>query len=374
MTRLRTGIFAAAVAGGALGGWWMSRPAAGSENRDGQVLVAPHREWEVSEREIERWVPRGQQLNPVGFGSGGDITALVTENPRKGYLFEYTSPTRPLTGGRGHGYGPRSIPDAPDAKTPTSVVGVTGDGFALFLDQHTAAVGAWDIGGIRLLIVTKLDSTPVVQTACAPDAHTITFLESSHRDTILFRSLDGLADRRLDIGSSLADSSRAPWTTATLTGLLGAGCVLWGPNWSGLIPVTDSTVGPPWPLRWSSAYISTFSRMVNWISRSPPAAITRDVTVFPGGIAVLPADGKAIDLYSFHGGRYLETLVLPRPALRIAGAPNRLFVLSQAQDTILLASYVLPQNARDLRPAGWEQERTDRPVPDWLGRARAPRR
>jgi hypothetical protein len=350
----------------------MSRTEGGAESRKGQVLVAPHREWEVMERELERRTPRGLQLSPLGFGSGGYITALATDNPRGGYLFEYTSPTRPLNGG--HEYDPGRTADEPEARTPTSVVGVTGDGYALFLDQNTAAVGAWDISGLRLRIVARLDSVPVVQTACAPDTRTIAFLESSHPGSIRFRSLEGLGDRQIDIRSGLVDSSHAPWTTATLTGLMGAGCALWAPSWSDVIPVTDSAVGRPWTLRWSSPRVSPFSRVIKWFRGFPPSAITRDVTVFPGGIAVLPADGKAIDLYSFHGGHYLETLVLPRPALRIAGAPDRLFVLSQAQDTILLASYVLPQNARELTPPGWHQERGDRPAPPWLGRVRAPRR
>ena len=257
---------------------------------------------------METWVPRGLPLHALGFGSGGNITALVTENPRRGYLFAYTSPTPPLGGGTGWGWGPHPSADSPAAQTPTSVVGVTADGFALFLDQNTANVGVWDVGAVRILIAARLDSAPVVQTACAPDTRTITFLESAHPDTIRFRSLDGLADRQIELRANLVDSSRAPWTTATLTGLMGAGCVLWAPSWSEVVPVTDSAVGPPWALRWSSVHVPTLSRVANWFRGSPqPApAITRDVTVFPGGIAVLPADGKAIDLYSFHGGNYLE--------------------------------------------------------------------
>lgn len=362
------GILTAAGLGVVLACGRFGAPISEQGHRTAQVLVTPNQEWEVPEHEIERRFPRGRQLQVLGFGSGGGITALVTQIPRRGYTFFYDSPSRGFDVGRDLGWSPHQGVSRLTTTTPSSIVGVTVDGFVLILDQNTSAVGVWGAGGGRLLIAGVLDSLSKVQAACAPDARTVIFLESASRDTVRFQSLGQAGDRVGGTVLSANGNANAPWETATLTGLMGAGCVLWAPSWREVVPIPDTTLGAPWVLRWSSRRPPMLSRIVHWFhgSRQPAPVITRDITVFPGGIAVLPSDGKAIDLYSFADGRYLETLALPRPALRIAGAPNRLFVLSQAQDSILLASYTLPLNARALAPDGWQQERTDEPVPAWL--------
>jgi hypothetical protein len=65
-----------------------------------------------------------------------------------------------------------------------------------------------------------------------------------------------------------------------------------------------------------------------------------------------------VDLYAADGA-YLETLVLPARALRIAADGERLYVLRQARDSVLMASYVLPWGIRSrIRAAVPAQART----------------
>lgn len=340
-----------------------TRHVGGSPSGPERQVAPAEREWEVRERQVERFRPRGQSLQAIGFGSGGSITTVVLKSPRAIYQFDYFSPTV-VTGGLARWWEPYP-PGMLQLTAPTDVVGVTSDGIPLYLDASTATVKTSTISAQRVLVIA-LDSTPAVQSACALDARTFAFVESSRPDTVFLRSIGQRTARRVALVPRDLEALPTPWSTVRLDGSMGAGCALWAPTWPDVVTIADSTVHPQWSLPFRSSAMAWPTRLLAWLRhRDSRPVIARDVTVFPGGVAVLSASGDGVDLYSMDRGVYLETIALPRPALRITGAGPRLFVLSQAQDTVRLASYVLPENARALAPHGG-LPRIPPPPPAWL--------
>ncbi|MHB1863064.1 MAG: hypothetical protein ACYCVL_08845 [Gemmatimonadaceae bacterium] len=322
------------------------------------------REWEVPEWQVARFLAHGQPLQAVGFGSGGSITTLVQQAPRAIYQFEYSNP-QVVTGGLTQWWNP-AAPGVLPLDTPTDVVGVTPDGVPLYLDSSTATVKTSTISGQRVLVAV-LDTLPVVQSACALDTRTIAFVESIHPDTVFIRRIGQSVPRAVPLMATPGDSLPPSWTGARFGGSMGSGCALWAPHWRRVATIVDSTIRSEGRLRWASTTPAWWRRLLAWVARrAVRPEFAEDVTVFPGGVAVLSDAGTAIDLYAMDSGEYLRSMPLPRPALRIAGAGPRIFTLRQARDSILLASYVLPQMARALAPqAGGLPAETASP-PKWL--------
>lgn len=322
------------------------------------------REWEVPEWQVERFLAHGQPLQAIGFGSGGSITTLVQQAPRAIYQFEYSNP-QVVTGGLTRWWKP-AAPGLLSLDTPTDVVGVTPDGVPLYLDSSTATVKTSTISGQRVLVAV-LDTLPAVQSACALDTRTIAFVESIHPDTVFIRRIGQPVPRAVPLMATPGDSLPRSWTAARFGGSMGSGCALWAPHWRSVATFVDSTVRSEWPLHWTSTTAGWPQRLLAWLThRTVRPVFAEDVTVFPGGVAVLSDAGTAIDLYAMDSGEYLGSMPLPRPALRIAGAGPRIFTLRQARDSILFASYVLPQMARALAPqAGGLPAETASP-PKWL--------
>ncbi len=326
------------------------------------------REWEVPEWQAERFLEHGQPLQAIGFGSGGSITTLVQKEPRAIYQFEYSNP-QIVTGGLTRWWKPVT-PGVLPVHTPTDVVGVTPDGIPLYLDSTTAAVVTSTISGQRVLVAV-LDTLPVVQSACAVDSRTIAFVESVHPDTVFIQRIGQPVRRAVSLMPTAGESLPPSWAAARFGGAMGAGCALWAPHWQSVATLVDSTIDSEWRLRWASTRPAWWRRLGAWVAgRTIRPVFAEDVTVFPGGVAVLSDAGTAIDLYAMDDGKYLGSMPLPQPTLRIAGAGPRIFTLRQSLDSILFASYVLPPPARALASqAGHRLDEAASP-PQWLRRLR----
>lgn len=321
-------------------------------------------EWEVPEWQLNRYLAHGQPLEAIGFGSGGNITTVVQRNPRAIYQFEYSDP-RIVTGGLTSWAKPGASGLLP-IDSPTDVVGVTPDGIPLYLDASTATVKTSTISGQRVLVAV-LDSLPVVQSACAIDARTIAFVEARHPDTVFVRRISASSPRAVPLVAAPRDSLPPVWTVTRFGGAMGSGCVLWAPNWRSVATLVDATIHSEWPLHWASATPSWPRRLLAWLThRTVRPVFAEDVTMFPGGVAVLSDAGTVIDLYGMDAGQYLRSLSLPRPVLRIGGDEARIFTLRQASDSILFASFILPETARALaNKVGRGLAETDS-TPQWL--------
>lgn len=330
-----------------------------------ELVRAKYSNGEVPEWQLNRYLAHGQRLEAIGFGSGGNITTVVQRNPRAIYQFEYSDP-RIVTGGLTSWAKPGASGLLP-IDSPTDVVGVTPDGIPLYLDASTATVKTSTISGQRVLVAV-LDSLPVVQSACAIDARTITFVEARHPDTVFVRRISALSPPAVPLVAAPRDSLPPPvWTATRFGGAMGSGCVLWAPNWRSVATLVDSTIHSEWPLHWASATPSWPRRLLAWLThRTVRPVFAEDVTMFPGGVAVLSDAGTVIDLYGMDAGQYLRSLSLPRPVLRIGGDEARIFTLRQASGSILFASFILPETARALaNKVGRGLAETDS-TPQWL--------
>lgn len=352
-------------------------------HRDGSAvnprvtLSAADREWEVRERRVERYLTQAQPLEPLGFGSGGGLTALVVRSPRAYHQFSYFDPAFP-TGGLVADER-KVVPEVP-LPSPTDVVGVTDDGIVMYLDDSTGFVTTSSPSNRRVRVVA-FDTTRRVQSACALDGGTIAFIERAHPGNVFVRETDHDIERtvavRLDTGFS------APaWSDLRLTGSLGSGCALWSPTGSHVAILTPALVAhspadtarrapPIWPVvRDSLAWYDRIRRFVLGVGtrRCDPRA-QRDVTILPGVVAVLAGCGDVIKLFAMDEGEYIEGIQLLHPTLRIAGAGPRVFALRQSGDSIFLASYVVPSTTRArVRMAALPD--TTSPPPAWLRMAR----
>ena len=295
-------------------------------------IVTATSEWEVREWRLELALGR-ERFEPLGFGSGGGLTALVQRTPRAAYQFTYYQPQLPMGGNVAREANGELLP----LNAPSDVVGVTDDGITLYLDQSTGTVKATTISAQRS-VVSVLDAHGQVQSACAIDDRTIAFIEPAHLDTVFLQNVQTKSTQIVQLSPESQHQPVEAWGSARLGGLLGTGCVLWRPEQ----PYVTLLGGPP-PRRVPLLHEteSWLSRMRRWLTRGLPMALVRDATTFPGGVAVLNGSGLFIDLYR-HSGAYIESVTLPRSALRIAGSPGRLFVLSQSRDRIFLGSYVIP--------------------------------
>lgn len=309
-------------------------------------FVAP--EWEVREWKVERYIARGHHLEPVAFRSGGGVTALLQRSPLAMYEFMFDVPGHPA-GGLAD---PRKawIEGNPPFGSPSDIAGVTRDGVTLYLDGATGDIKAQTVSSRRAEVL-DLGTSGSVQSACALGPNAFAYIDGSQPGEIFVRYVDSSAPaRRLAFPSGLVDSNEVRWSQLRFGGSNGGACVLWAPRMRAVVVVGDTAlhaiddfIEPVKPEPW-------FARIWHWLSRTPPHPYALDVTSVPGAVAVLVAGstsgaGRIVDFYA-DSGSYLETMVLPRRALRVAGNHQRLFVLRESLDSILFASYVLPWSLR----------------------------
>jgi hypothetical protein len=324
-------------------------------------------EWETREARVERWVPHGAHIVPLAFRSGGGLTALLQDSPRATFEFTFSNPAWPLGGVLTQD----TLSDTPNLGLPSDIVGVTRDGVPWYLDRQTGRVVSETISSRRELIAT-LDTVGTVRSACALGGRAIAYVTAQDSAELFVRDLATGSTNVVAFPPPYAGRWSVRWSDVRFGGSLNGQCVLWSSRMSTAMLVSDSAVRLLGPFVEPVRPEAWYRRLARWITRVGPPVYALDATSFPGGIAVLfgghtAGAGRMVDLYS-DSGAYLETMVLPRPALRVAGNDARLFVLSESLDSILLASYILPAAVRSrAQPTDTETTKIDiRLPPKWL--------
>ncbi len=227
--------------------------------------------------------------------------------------------------------------------------GVTPDGITWYLDSASGRVVSRTVSATSKIEAT-LDSAGAPRVGCVIDGRAIAFIENAHPETVFVQPLSPPAHvRALRIPRGYVDGLAVRWPEVHFGGSLGGPCLMWAPRMSTVMIVTDSAVRPLGPFV-EPVIQEPWYRSIWYRIRHSAPVYTRDATSYPGGVAVLFAGHTAgadrmVDLYA-ESGAYLQTLVLPHRALRVAGNGERIYVLSQRLDSILLASYILPWSIR----------------------------
>jgi hypothetical protein len=322
-----------------------------------RVFASGQFEWHARVRRMERILPNGLRVDPLAIRAGGGLLAVLHDSPltttelmlweaaRAGSLHVAASPSQ-TTEFRGFG-------SDPALGKPADVVNVSEDGIAWFLDSDRLRITSQDVGGMRKVIGYIRPPSPV-RRACALTDSLIAYLRDDDIGGVyIYDLLPGSGVRRFEIPRQLLDTATVAWADVRLAGSRGGPCVAFAGHMPGLAIITDEEV------RAVAAFVepaapkpSRLSRL--WSTRRGDSIEVLDATSVPGAVAVLwagPSDsaGRLVDFYSLRGS-YMRTMVLPRRALRIAGAPHRLYVLAQYNDSAVVASWVLPSAIRQAAP------------------------
>lgn len=237
----------------------------------------------------------------------------------------------------------------PPLGAASDVIGITPDGVTWYLDSASGRVVSHNVGSTTAIEAT-LDTLGAPRAGCVLEGKSIAFIDNAHPETVFVKPLSPASRARaLAIPRGYVDGGAVKWRDVHFGGSLGGPCVMWAPRMRSVLIVSDSAVRSLGPFIEPVVHEPWYRSIWYWMTRTTPV-YTRDATSYPGGVAVLFAGHTAgadrmIDLYA-DSGTYLQTLVLPRRALRVAGNGERIYVLSQRLDSILLSSYILPWSIR----------------------------
>jgi len=316
-----------------------------------RVATIEKPEWTVREPAVERLLAGGQRLNVVAFRAGGGLIALLQHAPDAWWGFMFQAPGAPSGGAIGappHGMSAPGFTTELRSriKSPSDIVGVSADGVAWYLDAATGRITSLSVSGYRAPIPgLRLPGT--ARRACALAGGAIAFLDDTAPGRVFVQDLNRIGgDRSLTLPTQLLTDAGAEWSELRFGGSLGGPCILWAPVLPTVVVVTDSATRPLGPFIETMRPDPWYTRFRRWVERKPSPVAAISATSFPGGVAVLfggrtPYAHRLVDFYS-KTGRYLESMLLPKPALSIAEGESRLFVLSQIGGAVRLASYILP--------------------------------
>jgi hypothetical protein len=286
----------------------------------------------------------GEKLQPISFRSGGGVTSLLRKGPAL-FEFIYDSPNAPAAEIW------RSSAAATRRDLPIGLIGVTPEGFSLFIDAD-GVVRAISVGGYTGPIAT-LSRRDTVASGCAvDDFRAVAYVARNRPDTVLIVTLG--EPSRHPVFPTNDPHRESDWSTFRFSGSLGGPCVLWSPQSKRLLLVSDTGVNV---VKVRDEHIINEplgQKLWRWLGLLPPRTYLSDVTSFPGGIAILAAgrasaDRQLVDLYGV-AGAYLGSIHLERPVIAIAGAPGRLFTVEEERDQFMVASYALPATVRAAAP------------------------
>lgn len=321
-----------------------------------RAFASGHIEWQARVRRMERILPNAARIDPIAMRAGGGILAVLHNRPltttelmlgdaaRAGSLHVSASPSQ-TTEFRGFGRNPA-------LGKPADVVNVSKDGIAWYLDSDRLRITSQDVGGMRSVMGYIHPKGPV-RRACALTDSLIAYLRDDDIGGVyIYPQVPGSEVRRFEIPQQLLTATVA-WPHVRLAGSRGGPCVAFAGHMPGLAIITDEEV------RSVAAFVELPGRKQGrlsrlWSTRRPDSIDVLDATSVPGAVAVLWAGrsdsaGRLVDFYSLRGA-YMHTMVLPRRALRIAGAPHRLYVLAQYNDSVVVSSWVLPSVIRQAAP------------------------
>jgi len=311
-----------------------------------RLVVRALPEWERNITNL-----RGATSTPIALRAGSGLAVSLHAPSIHHWKFPLADSGRIYAGGPHY---PRQWEYSIPIYRPADVVGVSDEGIVWILDQAYGRVVGEDVGGRRSL-VASFGIRETVHTACAPSEHTIAFLDDARPQRILLHDVRAGQTRSVPMPDGFVEDSTVRWDQLRFGGASGGPCVIRAPWMTGVIIVSDSMVSTidrfVEPIL-SDVHLGSNGHPTDEIS-SPlvsPIIGALDVTGFPGGVAVLfkgrtAAAGRLVDLYST-SGEYLETMLLPRRTLRIAGTSNRIVALSASVDSVYLASYILPARIR----------------------------
>ena len=316
--------------------------------------VAP--EWEVREPRVEGAISAEHpQLRPVAFRATEGLVVLLTTAPAGTWLFLYDRPEFPA-----HGLIPRGGRTVQAFRgEPSDIVEVTEAGEAWLLSTATGALLSRTTGS-GTTSVGNVGAERRASRACRSATDTVVWLDREAPGRLYVRALSQHQPAHvLEVPMSARREFGRMWSHVQLAGSTFGGCVLWAPQSREVLLVRGRD------LRLLTAPEDTdrprgrLLRLLSQIGFGRPSPRIRDATTYARGVAILregPAGGGgAIVDFVLADGTRLPPVRLQRPALRIAGARYRFFVLSQQSDTIRLASYALPFDARPPRTDATEQ-------------------
>jgi hypothetical protein len=309
-------------------------------------------DWERNHWNVTWHFERAGGLRPVAFRAGPRAMVSLLSGPPTHHFQFITRCTKCV------GYGvvkpfDRPMP-FPSPGHVSDVIGHTAAGVPWVLDSANGWVSQTDIGS-GVLRVAELGARFRTRRACMADTTSIWFLDDRRGGTVYRRAT--AAPKVLDsirIPAAVHADFAAAWDSVRFAGAYGEPCLLFGTQLGSLISL--DTIGPQVisALRSTPPPLSRWHRLRRALQRTEVRAPIRDVTRFPGGIAVLRGgtlltDGNTVDLYD-RSGAYTRTIRLSRGmARRIAGSDRGLFAIRTHKDTVLLAQYPLPRELVQLR-------------------------
>jgi hypothetical protein len=313
-------------------------------------IVRP--DWERNNWEVTWAIERAGGLRPLAFRAGPRAIVSLLAGPPMNHWQFMTECVKCVAGGA-------VAPASPSSPYPSpghvvDLVGHSAAGVPWALDSSAGWVSETDVGG-GVRRVASLGARFRTRRGCMSDTTAIWFLDDRHRGTVYRRAtaapflLDSVA-----IPSSVRAAFAASWDSVRFAGVYGEPCLLFGAHLPALVSLDPTGLRVIDALRSTPLPVSRWQRVRRFVQRTDVRAPIRDVTRFPGGIAVLRGgtvltDGNTVDLYD-RSGRYTRTIRLSRGmARRIAGSDRGLFALRTHKDTVLLARYPLPSELVDLR-------------------------
>jgi hypothetical protein len=243
-------------------------------------------------------------------------------------------------------------------------------GEVLHLDGQGGVVVAENIGG-DLTVRGRLPSRAPILAACSSDGQYISYADSLTPGVVRVHDLrfpDSI--RELVLPPEFLAEGPSTWAGVQMGGAPGEPCVLVAPRAGQFAVIEGDSVVWTAALHEPLAMAPPRSRWERFLDRfrgqpPPPPVGPLDATSYAGGIAVLhqgatAEGGRLVDLYDRRGA-YRETMILPRPAARIASTGTELLAMGHDGRQWWIALFWFPGEAPDPPPA------------DTLAAARLPR-
>jgi len=300
-------------------------------------------------------------VNPLAMRAGAGLVSLLQGPPASQFwMFVLADSANAVAGFR---IDPQEVSDLPRLGDPVDIPGITADAWTLLLDRRSGRILGQDVGGNRIsMAATGVRGS--VLSACVHHQTSVALIDSARRGVVFVKPLAGAAKARaLTVPSALLNERTVHWSELRFGGSPDGACILYAPRMRGVGVVTDTSVialhefvEPLTAVQQAYASNRWYSALMERLNIGTLPRAVLDATSFPGGMALLfqgnsPEGGRMIDLYS-DTGEYIESLLLPRRALRIAATRQRIVVLSESRSRVFLSSYVLPARARTSATTG----------------------
>lgn len=318
-----------------------------------RVSDAPQAEWQVVVDEV-----MDSLTWPVVMRGNTNMVSLIRRNPDRVTILGL--------GWRGKVFADRPFRIAPEVQwplrrsmaRPVDLVDFDSVGALWVLDGDSSRVVAEGVGGYQGTIGVFRDSVAIAsgdenvvtesRGGCRVDPGKLVLLSSADSSLLIEVDVRTFAEIRRMSAGAIDSSMQHNAGALRFAGSSIGPCVLWSPQgtvfaawqrgaWQRVPRIKDETS-------------ETTARAVADSSRGTDIL---SATSFPGVLVFLAGakgevQGRLLDIYR-PNGTYAETLRLPEPAMLIAGAGQRLILLSTKDNKWFLTSMVLPSRYRARR-------------------------